>query len=95
MVAYAKDSKGNQNSVSETKQNQQVEDNLEQANNADQKALPDSTNETKENENIQEDNTTNTVTKIEGKRKEFLERLDNIQKELDTLYFIDNSNIKR
>lgn len=45
----------------------------------------DTKNEIKENESIQEDNATNTVTKIEGRRKEFIDRLDNIQKELDTL----------
>lgn len=44
-----------------------------------------STSETKVNENIQETKTPNTVTKIEGRRKEFLERLDKIQKELDAL----------
>ncbi|MBC8061081.1 MAG: DUF1311 domain-containing protein [Clostridiaceae bacterium] len=44
-----------------------------------------STNETTVNKNIQETNTTKTVTKIDGRREEFLGRLDSIQKQLDDL----------
>lgn len=64
--------------------NEQVDDNQEQTNNIDYSTLEDSTIETKSDE-IQEANTTNTVTKIEGRKTEFLDRLDNIQKELDAL----------
>ncbi len=39
---------------------------------------------TKENQ-IPQDNNTSEVTKIEGRRNEFIEKLDNIQKELDAL----------
>jgi uncharacterized protein YecT (DUF1311 family) len=52
-------------------------------------ALTACAKENKKSENspskTEQNNTTNTVTKIEVKRKEFLERLDNIQKELDAL----------
>eukprot|EP00130_Batrachochytrium_dendrobatidis_P008275 XP_006683150.1 hypothetical protein BATDEDRAFT_28709 [Batrachochytrium dendrobatidis JAM81] len=64
--------------------NEQAEENQEQTNNTDNNNSTDTTIETKENE-IQEDNTTDTVIKIEGRRTEYLERLDNIQKELDAL----------
>lgn len=63
-------------------QNDQVKDSLDQVNNTDKTT---STNDTKVNKDVQETDTTDTVTKIEGRRKEFLERLDNIQKELDAL----------
>ncbi|MEK4250562.1 lysozyme inhibitor LprI family protein [Paenibacillus sp. FSL W7-1287] len=38
-----------------------------------------------ENENLQEDSIEDTVSKIEARKKEFIEKLDNIQKELDAL----------
>ena len=43
------------------------------------------TKSVKENQNSDDNNTQNKVTKIEGRRKEFLERIDNIQKEIDDL----------
>lgn len=76
------DNSGNNHSDGKSieNRNSQVEDSS-----AENNASTDTINVTKENENIQEDNATNTVTKIEGRRKEFLESLDNIQKELDAL----------
>ncbi len=82
LIACTKYSKENKNFASEIEQSQQVKDNLGKVDNKDKTTLVD---DKKENENIQEDGTTNTVVKIEGIRKEFLEKLDNIQKELDAL----------
>lgn len=82
LTACAKENKKNQNSSSKTEQNQKAKVSLDKADNAGETVL---VNDTKINKDIQENNTTNVVTKIEGKRKEFLERLDNIQKELDVL----------
>ena len=73
------------NPASKTEQNQQVKDSLDKVANTGKTASPASTNDTKVNNNVQETNTTNTVTKIEGRRKELLGKLDNIQKELDAL----------
>ncbi|MDN4607008.1 lysozyme inhibitor LprI family protein [Sporosarcina highlanderae] len=50
---------------------------------SDNNTLTETAAETKEND-VQEDHTTDIVTKIEG-RTGFIERLDNIQKELDAL----------
>ena len=52
--------------------------------NSDDTLSEEATAETEENE-LEEDKTADTVTKIEGRRTEFIERLDNIQKELDAL----------
>lgn len=52
--------------------------------NSDDTLSEEATAETEENE-LEEDKTVDTVTKIEGRRTEFIERLDNIQKELDAL----------
>lgn len=52
--------------------------------NSDDTLSEEATAETEENE-LEEDKTADTVTKIEGRRAEFIERLDNIQKELDAL----------
>ncbi|QGU94442.1 DUF1311 domain-containing protein [Clostridium bovifaecis] len=89
LAACAKDSKKNQDSVSKTEQNQQVKDSVYKADNTGKTA---STNDTKVNKNVQVINTTNTVTKIEGRRKEFIGRLDSIQKELDALPEKKNSD---
>jgi uncharacterized protein YecT (DUF1311 family) len=62
--------------------NEQVGHNQELVNNKEEIA-PTNT-ETNEKE-IQEDNTTETITKLSGRRTEFIEKLDNIQKELDSL----------
>lgn len=55
----------------------------------DNKKIPKPTNQIEEGNQIEdslnEDDKVNTATKIEGRRKEFLERLDNIQLELDSL----------
>lgn len=79
------ETKPDQNSASKIEPQLPVKDSLDKVINTNKTASPASTNNTKVNENIQETNTTNTVTKIEGRRKEFLEKLDNIQKELDAL----------
>jgi uncharacterized protein YecT (DUF1311 family) len=49
------------------------------------KVPTDTTNQIKENDNLQGENTTKAVTKIKGSKNAYLERLDNIQKELDAL----------
>ncbi|TCK89136.1 uncharacterized protein DUF1311 [Natranaerovirga hydrolytica] len=81
LVGCTKDSNEDQNSVSKTEQNQPIENSIDESNNTDK---TDSVNATKRNEDIKEDDTT-IVAKIEGRRKEFLERLDNIQYELDAM----------
>ena len=53
--------------------------------NTDKEVSTDIMNETKVNENLQEDSKEDTVSKIEARKKEFIEKLDNIQKELDAL----------
>lgn len=74
LVSCTKGNKENQNTVDKTNQNQQVKDNDSNTDDKDSK-----------NENSNENTSENKVTKIEGRRKEFLERLDNIQKEIDAL----------
>ncbi|MDU5108257.1 lysozyme inhibitor LprI family protein [Clostridium sp.] len=74
LVSCTKGNKENQNTVDKTNQNQQVNDNDSNTDNNDSK-----------NENSNGNTSENKVTKIEGRRKEFLERLDNIQKEIDAL----------
>jgi uncharacterized protein YecT (DUF1311 family) len=78
------DNNGNDHSDGTTNENsnEQVGHNQEQANNTEEMAPTDT--EMEENE-IQNDNTTETITKISGRRTEFIEKLDNIQKELDSL----------
>lgn len=76
LVSCTKGNKEEKNSVDETTQNQQEKDNIGRTENKDLK---------NENENSNENSTENKVTKIEGRRKEFLERLDSIQKEIDSL----------
>lgn len=85
LVACTKGSKENQNYVGETEESRQVKDGLGQANSIDKTDSSTSTNDIEVNENTLEDNTINIVTRIEGRRKEFLEKLDTIQKELDEL----------
>ena len=74
LVACTKDNKENQKTVDETNKSTQIKDN-------------DSSTDNKDSKNENSDGTTSekSVTKIEGRRKEFLERLDNIQKEMDSL----------
>lgn len=81
LSACTKDSIKNQDLESKPEQNQQVKDNYDKADNIDKAA---STNDTKVSENTQTPDPTSAVTKIKG-RKKYLEKLGNIQKELDTL----------
>lgn len=74
LVSCTKDNKENQNTVDKTNQSQQIKDNDSSTDDKDSK-----------NENSNGNTSENKVTKIEGRRKEFLERLDNIQKEIDSL----------
>lgn len=74
LVSCTKDNKENQNTVDKTNQSQQIKDNNSSTDDKDSK-----------NENSNGNTSENKVTKIEGRRKEFLERLDNIQKEIDSL----------
>lgn len=58
------------------------EENTSNTESKDNRYFEATTNKANEDE-IQEDHPTNTVTKLEGRRSKFIERLDNIQKELD------------
>lgn len=88
----------NQSSKSKIEQNQQIEDNVDKINTKESTESIDSSNntesidtsdfspdETKGNNIFQENEPPNTVTKIEGRRSEFIEKLDNIQEEVDSL----------
>ncbi|WP_294166862.1 lysozyme inhibitor LprI family protein [uncultured Clostridium sp.] len=75
LVSCAKDSKESHNSLSKTEQNQKIKDSVDKVDNIDEATFT--------NEITQETNMVNTK-KVEGRRKEFLDILDNIQKELDT-----------
>ncbi|MDR3594215.1 lysozyme inhibitor LprI family protein [Clostridium sp.] len=68
-----------------TKDTKKIQDSINTVDNTSRADSSVSTNETTANKNIQETNTTNIVTKIEGRREEFLGRLDSIQKQLDDL----------
>ncbi|MCE5221520.1 MAG: lysozyme inhibitor LprI family protein [Clostridium sp.] len=72
LVACTKDTKRTQDSVNTVDNTSKTDSSV-------------STDETTVNNNIQETNTTNIVTKIDGRREEFLGRLDSIQKQLDNL----------
>lgn len=76
LSACNKDNKTNQNPSNKTEQRQQLDDSLNKV---------DNTKDPKVNENISETDTPSTISKIEGRRNEFIEKLDNIQKELDSL----------
>lgn len=76
LSACNKDNKTNQNSSNKVEQRQQLDDSLNKV---------DNTKEPKVNENISETNASSTISKIVGRRNEFIEKLDNIQKELDAL----------
>lgn len=76
LSACNKDNKTNQNSLNKAEQRQQLDDSLNKV---------DNTKDPKVNENISETYTPSTINKIEGRRNEFIEKLDNIQKELDAL----------
>ncbi|WP_291649128.1 lysozyme inhibitor LprI family protein [Clostridium sp.] len=87
-TACSKDNEENQNSKNEVEENQQMNDDINNVDNSDTNGTSDSSynsNNTKINETTQEPNPADQVTQIEGKRKEFIEKLDNIQKELDSL----------
>ncbi|GAB3803767.1 lysozyme inhibitor LprI family protein [Virgibacillus kimchii] len=64
--------------------NGQAEDTHGQTGSTDRQDSTDTSIGSKEIE-VQEGETTDTVSKVEGRRAEFLERLENIQKELDAL----------
>lgn len=76
LSACNKDNKTNQNSSNKVEQRQQLDNSLNKV---------DNTNDPKVNENISETNASSTISKIVGRRNEFIEKLDNIQKELDSL----------
>ncbi|GAA0764280.1 lysozyme inhibitor LprI family protein [Clostridium sartagoforme] len=76
LSACNKDNKTNQNPSNKTEQRQQLDDSLNKV---------DNTKDPKVNENISETDTPSTISKIVGRRNEFIEKLDNIQKELDAL----------
>lgn len=87
-TACSKYNKENQNSKNEVEENQQMTDDVNKVNNSDTNGTTDSSsqsNNTEINETPQEVNPTNTVTKVEGRKKEFIDKLDNIQKEIDSL----------
>jgi len=85
LAGCAENSNPNQYLTSKTEQNQEDKGNLDKADHTVAIASALSTNDPEANKSIEETNTTNTVTKVAGRRKEFIERLDNIQKELDAL----------
>lgn len=87
-TACSKYNKENQNSKNEVEENQQMTDDVNKVNNSDTNGTTDSSsqsNNTEINETPQEVDPTNTVTKVEGRKKEFIDKLDNIQKEIDSL----------
>lgn len=74
-IACNKDNENDQSSENNIDQNKEVKDNT---------TSNTSEDETKSDENNEDNNTTNQITKIEEKEK-YIEKLDNIQKELDKL----------
>ena len=85
LAGCTKETKKTENIANKVEKNQQSQDSINKADNTSKSDSSTLTSETTVNKNIQEANTTNTVTKIEGRREEFLGRLDNIQKQLDVL----------
>lgn len=89
LVSCSKDSKKGESSINKIEEkNQQIKPDVNDINNEDNITATDSSsspNKENINDNTQESNPRNPITKIEGRRKEFIERLDNIQKELDSL----------
>lgn len=89
LVSCSKDSKKSESSINKIEEkNQQIKPDVNDVNNEDNITATDSSsspNKENINYNTQESNPRNPVTKIEGRRKEFIEKLDNIQKELDSL----------
>lgn len=89
LVSCSKDSKKSESSINKIEEkNQQIKPDVNDVNNEDNITAKDSSsspNKENINDNTQESNPRNPVTKIEGRRKEFIEKLDNIQKELDSL----------
>lgn len=84
LTACSKGTDKNVISTGKTLQTQQARDSLEKAETTGKTAPTASTKDTKETKNNQQTTTANTATKIKG-RKEFIEKLDNIQKELNAL----------
>jgi uncharacterized protein YecT (DUF1311 family) len=85
LAACKKDTIKTQNTINEIEQNQEAKDSIKKGDDTSKADSSVSTKETTVNKNVQETNTINTVTKIEGRREEFLGRLDCIQKQLDVL----------
>lgn len=89
LVSCSKDSKKSESSINKIEEkNQQIKPDVNDVNNEDNITATDSSsspNKENINDNTQESNPRNPVTKIDGRRKEFIEKLDNIQKELDSL----------
>ena len=89
LVSCSKDNKKSESSINKIEEkNQQIKPDVNDVNNKDNITATDSSsspNKENINDNTQESNPRNPVTKIEGRRKEFIEKLDNIQKELDSL----------
>lgn len=88
-TACSKDNNENQSLGNKIEENQQFNNGADDINNnSDTDGTTDSSsqsNNTEINETPQEVNPTNTVTKVEGRKKEFIDKLDNIQKEIDSL----------
>lgn len=89
LISCSKDSKKSESSINKIEEkNQQIKPDVNDVNNEDNIAATDSSsspNKENINDNTQKSDPRNPVTKIEGRRKEFIEKLDNIQKELDSL----------
>jgi uncharacterized protein YecT (DUF1311 family) len=85
LSACTKDTKKTQDTITEIEQNQQAKVSVNKVDNTSKADSSVSEKETTGSKNIQVTNTTNTVTKIDGRREEFLERLHYIQKQLAPL----------
>lgn len=87
-TACSKDSNKAMDSSSKTEESQQVEnstDKTESEHKTDSTGKADSTDKKDSTDLTSSKDISNNVTKIKGRKKEFLDRLDNIQKELDAL----------
>lgn len=85
LAACSKDTTKAQDTTNKIEQNQQVKVNVTKAPNISKSDSSSSSKEAAVNNSIQDTSKSNTGTKIEGRREEFLGRLDSIQKQLDVL----------
>lgn len=85
LAGCANESKKVQETIIKSEQNEQVTNSPNKVDNTIKVDSSVSTNESTENKNTQQSDVTSKVTKIEGRREEFLGKLDNIQKQLDIL----------